>query len=279
MSQHSSKHFAKSAPAMRDLDTEATRVHVESAGRGTPVVLLHGFAMHGGLFAPLLPSLARSHRVLVADLPGHGRSPPVEPFDLSSLVRAIDASIGGDAPMTVIGWSLGGQVALQWALMQPARVKRIVLVATTPSFVQRADWPHAMAVETLARFGDELRVAYRVTLQRFLALQVQGSGEGRATLAQLRRHLFDRGEPSSATLAAALELAGRVDLRLALPAVATPALVVAGDRDALVPLQATRELAAALPAASHVTIEGAAHAPFLSHPAAFLGAVRPFIDG
>ena len=264
---------------MHDARTLAARIHVESVGFGTPLVLLHGFAMHGGLFAPLLDSLAREHRVHVVDLPGHGRSAPIERFDLPSFANAIDAAIDDDTPVCVLGWSLGGQVALQWALTHPRRVTRLVLVATTPSFVQREDWPHALDVDALARFGDELRVSYRLTLQRFLSLQVQGSEEGRATLALLRERLFERGEPSPAALAGAIALLRHVDLRPALARVTIPALVVAGDRDTLVPLEATLELAAALPKATHVTIAGAAHAPFLSHRAAFLDAVSPFIDG
>jgi len=47
-------------------------LHVESTGEGPPLVLLHGWAMHGGLFAPLVPALARRYRVSVVDLPGHG---------------------------------------------------------------------------------------------------------------------------------------------------------------------------------------------------------------
>src|SRR5207249_8567475 len=120
---------------------------------------------------------------------------------------------------------------------------------------------------------------YRLTLQRFLALQVHGSDEGRTTLALLRGRLFERGEPSPAVLASALELLLRVDLRPALPRMAVPTLVIGGDRDTLVPLEATRQLAAALPNATYVTIAGAAHAPFLSHRAAFVDAVAPFIDG
>ncbi|HLW13715.1 MAG TPA: pimeloyl-ACP methyl ester esterase BioH [Casimicrobiaceae bacterium] len=266
-------------PFPTDTQTLAARVHVESAGFGTPLVLLHGFAMHGGLFAPLLASLARAHRVHVVDLPGHGRSAPIARVDLTALANAVDAAIGVDTPVCVLGWSLGGQVALQWALTHPGRVTRLVLVATTPSFVQREDWPHARSVEALARFGDELRVSYRLTLQRFLSLQVQGSEEGRATLAELRERLFERGEPSPATLAGVLALLRHVDLRPALARVTVPALVVAGDRDTLVPLEATLELAAALPKATHVTIAGAAHAPFLSHRTAFLDAISPFTDG
>ena len=58
--------------------------------------------MHGGLFAPLLDSLAREHRVHVVDLPGHGRSAPIERFDLPSFANAIDAAIGVDTPACVL---------------------------------------------------------------------------------------------------------------------------------------------------------------------------------
>jgi pimeloyl-[acyl-carrier protein] methyl ester esterase len=253
-------------------------LHVEAQGRGEPLVLLHGFAMHSGLFAPILPALARRHRVHLVDLPGHGHSPPIEPFDLRSLANIVDAAI--DAPkVTVIGWSLGGQLALQWASMRPDRVAKLVLVATTPSFVVRDDWPHAMTTEMLSRFGDELRASYRLTLSRFLALQVHGSDEGRATLAMLRQRLFERGEPSPAALDAALDVLLRTDLRPLLSRITASTLAIGGDRDALVPVAATRALAAALPYATHVTIEGAAHAPFLSHRRRFEDAVLPFVDG
>jgi pimeloyl-[acyl-carrier protein] methyl ester esterase len=249
-------------------------IHVESVGAGSPLLLLHGFAMHGGLFAPILPVLAQRHRVHVVDLPGHGWSAPLAPYDLPTIVATLDdATAGIDAPLSVLGWSLGGQVALQWALMRPARVRRLYLVATTPSFVTRPGWPDAMSAATLARFGDELRVAYRLTLQRFLSLQMQGSDEGRRTLARLRARLFERGEPSAAALDAALALVRDSDLRPLLAGVAQPAVVVGGARDVLVPLAATRALAQALPNATHRTIAGAAHAPFLSHAAAFIDAL------
>jgi pimeloyl-[acyl-carrier protein] methyl ester esterase len=268
------------ATGTRQLGRAATHVHVESAGRGPPLVLLHGFAMHGGLFAPIVPALARRHRVHVVDLPGHGHSSALARFTLDALACAVDdATAFDEGPLTVLGWSLGGQVALAWALARPERIERLMLVATTPSFVRRDDWPHAMSAITLARFGDELRVAYRLTLQRFLALQVHGSDEGRATLAQLRTRLFERGEPTPAVLADALRLLHDTDLRRTLPRIVAPTLVVAGERDALVPIEATRALATALPDATHIAIEGAAHAPFLSHRQAFLDAVLRNADG
>ena len=261
------------------MNARTTHVHVESAGDGPPLVLLHGFAMHGGVFAPLLPALIPRFHVHVVDLPGHGWSSPMTTPDLASIVAVIDAATAAiDGPIVIVGWSLGGQVALHWALARPDRVRRLVLVATTPSFIRRDGWQCALEAETLARFGDELGVAYRLTLLRFLTLQLQGSDCGRRTLAQLRASLFDRGEPSRKALAATLDLLATTDLRSSLPGIVAPALVVAGARDTLVPLAATHALATALPDATHTTIAGAAHAPFLSHPASFLAALTAFVD-
>jgi len=123
---------------------------------------------------------------------------------------------------------------LRWALAAPEYVARLILVATTPCFVARPDWPDAMAETTLRRFGAELSVSYRLTLQRFVALQVQGSKHARAVLAQLRTQLFARGEPSREVLHEALLLLARTDLRPEAGAISQPAVVVAGERDTLV---------------------------------------------
>ena len=246
------------------------RVHVESTGAGPPLVLLHGWGLHAGLFAPLVPSLARRFRVHAVDLPGHGHSATVAPYTLDALVDAVAAPFDATGePLRVLGWSLGGQVAMRWAMRERGRFARLALVATSPRYVAAPDWEHAMSAETLRRFGDELAVSWRLTMQRFLALQVHGSDEGRATLAALRRQLLARGDPSPAALADALAVLASTDLRDRVHAIATPTLVVSGERDLLAPAGAGAWLAAALPDARYVLIEGAAHAPFLSHRAAF----------
>lgn len=256
------------------------RLHSDVAGSGPPLVLLHGWALHAGLFAPLIPELARRFRVHAVDLPGHGYSPPVVPYSLDAIVQALeDAFAPVEEPVCVLGWSLGGMLAMRWAHATPERIAKLILVATTPRFVASPDWPHAMAPETLARFADELRVAYRLTLQRFLTLQVQGSAEGIALLKQLRARLFERGEPSSAVLQDALALLSTTDLRQDVAQIHTPALVVTGDRDALTPAAAGGWLARTLPNARYANIAGAAHAPFLSHRTAFTGIATSFLDG
>ena len=257
----------------------APHLHVESVGAGPPLILLHGFALHGGLFAPIVPALARRHRVHVVDLPGHGHSAHVMPGGLDVIADQVAGALGSDARgAAVLGWSFGGQVALEWARRRPGEVARLLLVCTTPSFVTRAHWSCAMAPQTLQRFGDELAVAYRLTLQRFLTLQVQGSDAGRAVLATLRARLFERGEPPREAVAATLRLLLDTDLRERVSQVRVPALVVSGARDTLAPAAAGRWLADALPQARYEEIPGAAHVPFLSHPDAFMQASGRFAD-
>jgi pimeloyl-[acyl-carrier protein] methyl ester esterase len=261
------------------VNARAPQLYVESVGDGPPLVLLHGFAMHGGLFGPILHALAQRHRVHVVDLPGHGYSPPADEASLAAVADSVVASLDVDDPAAFVGWSYGGLVAQHIALARPQAVASLVLVCTSPRFVQDAGWPHAMSEDTLRRFGDELRASYRLTLQRFLTLQVQDSEAGRATLASLRDALFARNAPSQDSLATALRILVDADLRAVAQRIAAPALVVTGSRDALTPAAAGFALAGAIPGARHAPIEGAAHAPFLSHRAAFDRALDGFLDG
>ncbi|HVF36214.1 MAG TPA: pimeloyl-ACP methyl ester esterase BioH [Candidatus Saccharimonadia bacterium] len=255
-------------------------LHVETTGEGTPLVMLHGWAMHGGLFAPIVPALSQRHRVHVVDLPGHGRSGTERPWTLARVVDALEQRFADAGTVSVLGWSLGGAVAIAWARRFPARIDKLVLVSTTPRFVAAGDWPCAMTAETLARFADELRVSFRQTLLRFLALQVRGSDEGRVVLAALRGQLFERGEPAPSVLAESLAALREIDLRDDARRLPHAALVVTGAQDTLAPAEAGAWLAAALPRGRLHAFDAAAHAPFLSHRDAFVDVVAAFLrDG
>jgi pimeloyl-[acyl-carrier protein] methyl ester esterase len=255
---------------------------IESTGVGPPLVLLHGWAMHSGIWGAVIPRLAQRFRVHAVDLPGHGKSALDAPFTLDGTVSAVASALAlaeEKAALTVVGWSLGGLVAMRWAQLHPQRIGRLALVATSPRFVAGDGWPYAMAKETLARFGDELDVAWKHTIKRFLTLQMQGSEEGHATLAGLRHELFARGEPSRAALRGAFETIVATDLRSQIASVRQPVLVVSGGRDTLALPAAGRWLAEHLPDARFALIPGAAHVPFLSHRHTFDAAADAFLDG
>ena len=252
-------------------------LYLKSYGEGNPLLLIHGWGMHGGIWGGMVEQLAQHCRVICLDLPGHGASGPLQEFELDRLVHELSAQF--DEPLSVCGWSLGGQVALRWAVLQPQQVEKLVLLASTPCFVQRADWPHAMAPETLQDFSSALMGNHAQTLKRFLALQVRGSENERELLADLRGRLFSRGEPDVNALRGGLKILRETDLRASLPQLRQPVLVIAGERDMLTPAAASAHMAQALPNAQFVNVAGAAHAPFLSHPKIVVEKMVDFLHG
>ncbi len=253
------------------------RLHVEQAGAGPDLVLLHGWGMNAGVWQPVLDRLAVRHRVSVLELPGHGASG----FDPArrTLRDWADACLDVAPGRAVwLGWSLGAQVALEAALMSPKRVQALVAVTGTPRFVQDADWPHAMPASTFRQFADSLAFDHAGTLDRFLGLQVRGGEEARETLRALRAAVRARPAPAADALHAGLDLLLGSDQRARLPALVPPSLWLFGERDTLVPAETAHAVEAILPRAEILILHGAAHAPFLSSPARFLELLRSFVD-
>ncbi|MDE2070547.1 MAG: pimeloyl-ACP methyl ester esterase BioH [Gammaproteobacteria bacterium] len=251
-------------------------LHTETLGQGLDLFLVHGWALHGGIWDRLVPDLARDWRVTRVDLPGHGLSRAVPmPATLPALANLVVHA----APQIAVwlGWSLGGLVVLQAALDFPQRVRALILTNSTPRFMTAPDWGCAMAPERLAEFSSELARDHHGTVQRFLALQVQGSEHARVSLRQLSASLSACAEPDAQSLATGLEILRSGDLRAAVSRLARPTLVMTGAHDRLVPPAAGAWLANAIPDARLFGFPKAAHAPFLSHPEEFIVAVRDFL--
>ena len=252
-------------------------LHVEQFGLGPELVLLHGWGLHSGVFATLAEKLAPRFRITLIDLPGHGRSPaPEQGFDLA----ALSAHIAAAAPPRAmwLGWSLGGMIAAHIALDAPARVHKLILVASSPRFVTAEDWPHAMDPAVLKGFARALETDYRATLERFLSLQVSSSAEDRDTLRALRAMVLQYAPPDLSALRAGLEILRNADLRTRLPALSRPTQLILGGRDMLVPSGVGAALKKSLPAIEVKLLREAGHAPFLSHPQEFFAALKPFLD-
>ena len=238
-------------------------LYVDVVGKGPPLVLLHGWAMHGGIFAPLVERLRDRCTLHVVDLPGHGNSRDCDvPLQLQSCVDAI-ASMVPVAPWC--GWSLGGLIALHAAATRPARVPALAMLCASPRFVRGDDWKYGVSAEIFRDFAAGLRSDYRGTLDRFVALEAFGSEHAKEEIRTLRDGLFERCEPAASVLAEGLELLETSDLRDALPGLQVPSLWLAGRRDRLVDPRAMRDAAELAPGSTLHVVEHAGHAPFLTH--------------
>lgn len=257
-----------------------SRLYTEVRGSGPALVLLHGWGLNVRVWDGLAAQLCDLFRIIAVDLPGHGRSGWLA--QRSSLAQQAaqvrDTVAGIAADYALLGWSLGGQIALQLAADQPAAgVRRLALIAVTPRLVAAEDWPHGAAPARLAQQAADLESDYRRTVSEFLELQVRGSASGAAALDELRAALFAHGFPAPAALARDLDLLRETDLRPRLAAIAVPTLVIAGQYDRVTLPAASQALADALPEARYVEIRRAAHAPFLSHLGELSTLVRDFL--
>ena len=241
-----------------------------------PLACLHGWGLNGRVFDGLDADLSATRPLQSIDLPGHGAS-PWDPGRASLLAQAEQVVALLPERCVLLGWSLGGQLALHIAARWPDRVSKLVLVATTPRFVAGEGWAAGMAPELMQRFASQLARDWHATVDEFLHLQVRGSRDATAALAALQRALREHGEARPEALAAGLEILRTTDLRTAVASIRLDTLVISGQHDRITPPGASDWLATAMPCARVVQLPRAGHAPFLSHAPDFIHALTDFL--
>ena len=251
-------------------------VHVDIIGQGQPLVMIHGWGMHSGVWQPLVKRLSAKYMLYLIDLPGHGSSRPVDPYHLHALADEVAEVIPGVSD--VLGWSLGGLVAQRIALNQPDRIRRLILVGSTPSFVQRDGWAHGVDETLFTDFAEKVNHDYKRAILQFLTLQCMKARDARPTIKQLRLAFDTKPTPTQTTLVRALQALLVSDIRDEVSAIRKPTLLIHGDRDNLAPVQAAHWMMQQLPMGFLRVISGSAHAPFLSHTDQFIETLNQFLE-
>jgi len=251
-------------------------LHIEKIGQGVPLVMIHGWGMHSGMWMQARDLLSQYFELHMLDLPGMGHSMQVENLDVYNLHNVAE-KIAEEMPSNayVLGWSLGGLIATKIALITP--IKKLILVGSTPCFVARDDWQQGMPSDVFESFFAGALQDYQGTMNKLLALIAMGSGNARATTKMLREALSLRPAPNQQGLLGALYILRTGDLRADLPSLETPTLLIHGLHDKLAPLSAAEWTAKALPNAELIALPNAAHEPFISHPELFTQKVTEFL--
>lgn len=248
-------------------------MHYVEAGQGSPLLLLHGLGGSHEMWLPIVPELARSHRVIVADHRGHGASDKpggqyttrLYADDWLALMEALKLDRAH-----LLGLSMGGAIAMRLAVEAPHRVHSLILVDT---------WGHphpeflAMLRQRLEKLAAGDLAAYaeaaipQVYSPRFIRVNPQAMAEYRARVA--------KANPDS--LRSAIGACMSHDMHGALGRIQAPTLVIVGSEDGLVPPFHSEYLQRAIPRASLSVIKGSGHIPHLEAPAEFLQVVREFL--
>ena len=233
------------------------------------MVLVHGWAMSSAAFAPVVEPLTAGARVITLDLRGHGASTTGGGQDLVShahdLERAFDALDLRDA--VLVGWSMGGQIALEAWPVLAGRVAGLALVGVTPRFTSAPDWAHGLLPASVEALAARLRHRFQPTLRRFFDAMFTPDELPEPERRALADAVLGESTLTPATALAGLEALLAADQRPRLEVVRAPTLLVHGERDAICLPAASDWLERQLPSARRCLLPGLGHAPQLSRPA------------
>jgi pimeloyl-ACP methyl ester carboxylesterase len=247
-------------------------LYYEIAGQGDPVVFIHGLGSSARDWEYQVPFFAPRYRVVVFDVRGHGRSDkPTGPYsvplfaqDAAALIRALEA-----APAHVVGISMGGMIALQLAVDEPALVRSLVVVNSGPELVVRT-------------FRERLMILQRFLIVRLLRMRKMGEVLSqrlfpRPDQAPLRQMFVERwaeNDPRAYREAMRALVGWSVADRLG--DIRCPTLVIASDQD-YTPVSAKEAYVARMPNARLVVIPDAHHAVTVERPEEFNQALLDFL--
>ena len=257
-------------------------VHIEQAGQGEPVILLHGFGASTYSWRKVMPALAAAFRVVAIDLNGFGYTERPRAFESYSregqaglVLRVMDAL--GIPSAHLVGHSYGGGLSLFLAAQHPERVQSLVLVDSSAPTYANDRRSLAASVKPLLTFYLRSLVLRPGTVRRAL---LHSFHDDSLVTPELVREYYER-----------LRIEGVIDAYYGLTApthiasepvelekIRTPTLIVWGAEDRVISAAAGRRAAARMPDAGFVAIEDAGHVPMEEKPDELVRIVLPFLE-
>lgn len=249
---------------------EPVSLHVTTVGTGPHLVLLHGFTQTSASWASLIDQLGPDHQISTVDLPGHGGSGGFA-ADLTETARLVRDAV---APATVVGYSMGGRVALRLALDHPGAVRALVLIGATAGIDEPTE--RSTRREADESLADQVeREGTAPFLERWMAMPLF------AGLTPQSDDVAARQANRPEDLAASLRLAGTGTMDPPwwneLRRIQVPVLVLAGSFDAKFTRLGNRMAEAIGPGATFVEVVGAGHAAHLERPDVVARQIHEFV--
>jgi len=253
-----------------DVEVNRIKMHYEEHGQGLPVILIHGFPLNHIIWAPVLPLLKSRARWITPDLRGHGQSEApasiysMDQFagDVRELMDRLDIE-----KAVLVGHSMGGYISLAFARLYPERLAGLGLVSTQA----RTDSPERRE----ARYTSAKAVSAQGTSFAADSLTPKYSNDP-AVREKVREMILNT--PVNGVVGSLFGMAERADSRETLRTIQVPSVVVAGEADALFPLEVMRELADNLPRTRWYAVPNAGHMPMMEFPERVAEAVDALVE-
>jgi len=269
----------------------AETLKITRQGQGPSLVLIHGWGLNSGIWQPSIEMLSDIFEVITVDLPGFGINVEhcLTNYSLFNVAEQIANAI--EEPAIYLGWSLGGLVATQIALMAPSKVLALITVASSPCFIEKEKSPNEAADKVtqldlwpgikaplLTSFHQQLTDNVQKTLDGFLKIQAMGSPHIREDIKQIRNLVMQYPIPSKKTLDVSLALLETVDLREQLSEINQPFLRLYGRLDSLVPKTVPDLVTELANRSEQYIFHQASHAPFISHADDFIEILTQWLE-
>jgi pimeloyl-ACP methyl ester carboxylesterase len=256
------------------------QIYYETAGKGTPFVMIHAGVADSRQWNNEFAFFVRNYQVLRYDMRGYGKSEPVDGEfshmgDLVSLLNALKL----EEPLVIMGCSMGGGLAMDFALRHPSRVKALIMVGSGPSGLE-------LDVPRSAKFAEAEKAfeAGDLDLTAEIETQIWFDGTDRTPerVDEAMRKLAY--EMDRLALAHEVKQLGKRLPNTEIPAfdrlsdLKIPVLIIIGTHDTPYILAAADYMVEKVPSARKVQIEDAAHLPNMDHPEEFRNAVKTFLE-
>ncbi|CAM4088335.1 pimeloyl-ACP methyl ester esterase BioH [Pseudoalteromonas byunsanensis] len=241
------------------------------------LVFLHGWGMNKAVWQVCAEELSTHYDgdIQCLNLPGFGGADiPEGEYTLASVASMLAKQIQPNS--ILVAWSLGGLVALYLAKHFPEKVSKLVMLASSPYFVESTDWAGIKA-HVLDDFKQQLSLDSAKTIERFLAIQAMGSEHAKEDIKQLKALLRQQPQANEVALNAGLDMLKNQDLRQIFSQLRQPVYGFFGRLDALVPKNVGSKMARLNSNFKYEVVQKASHAPFISHRAEFISYLKSIL--
>lgn len=229
------------------------------------IVLIHGWATNSNVWDPIVSFLKHKYCLYIVDLPGYGKSPVLETTSIDIISELIYKELPHNA--FILGWSLGGLIALNLALNFSSSVIGLITIASSPCFIAKNDWS-GLDKKIFSKFSLNLQNNYHTTIKNFIALQTLNDKNSKY-IQRFLLNLID-SKVSLKTLQSGLAMLENVDLREKINMLNIPHLAIYGKEDKIVPPEITKN--------GCYILNNTAHLPFISQTQKCSKLINTFID-